>query len=207
MAAAATKKISLAVVNTGAPPKGPVGRYTNQQDARLPGNGVARPAPSQNVRTAIAAVQDPLEPKARLLVTVNRAVDTLEMERSHNRISEGAYRVGRECQAMFEAASRSSSTGSAWINETRGDPAQAHIRQLAAGKARAEEIMAFEERLNRTIGEMGTRFMRQILGENRSFQEMAGALPSERKVAFIAQRFRVYLEELDEAWAARGRSR
>jgi hypothetical protein len=85
--------------------------------------------------------------------------------------------------------------------------AEAHIVQLARGKVRADVIRDYEERLRRAVGENGCRFLRGILGDGKSYAQMAGALPSERKISFVAQRFRCYLSELSEAWAATGAAR
>jgi hypothetical protein len=193
----AQNRVSLKVVS---------GRYADEslREARMPANGVGRPPPSLNVRTALAAIPDPMDAKAApILAAVNRRTDILEEERSHKRITEDEYRVGRSIQAVFELSSRSSSN---WIEGGGSrDVAEAHIMQLARGKVRADLIIEYEERLRRAVGENGMRFLRGILGEGKSYAQMAGALPSERKITFVAQRFRCYLAELSESWAATGR--
>src|SRR5687768_2898426 len=87
------------------------GRYTEVQRARLVGGDLARPAPSVHIRTAIGAVQNPLDPtgKERIAVTINRRVDVLEDELKQRLISEAAYLTGREIQKAFEISIASSS--------------------------------------------------------------------------------------------------
>jgi hypothetical protein len=167
----------------------------------MPANGVGRPPPSLNVRTALAAVPDPMDATGRpLVVAVNRRVDILERERSAGHISEAAYRVGRLIQQVFEVKLRSSSN---WI-EAGGsrDMREAQIMMLARGKVRAEQIAAFEAKLEKSVGELGMRFLRRILGERESFDHMAGQLASTRRVQAVAGRFRAYLEEIAEAWGS-----
>jgi hypothetical protein len=67
--------------------------------------GRAEP-PSLNVRTAIAAVDDPYTPGARIQATVHRNVDPLENELSRGRISEAAYQAGRRLTRSNEAERR-----------------------------------------------------------------------------------------------------
>src|SRR5512136_2755133 len=106
------------------PPRS-LGRYDARRSARAPANGLATPPPSLNVRTAVAAVPDPLEPGARILATVNRRTDILEIERSHGRISEAAYAVGRILQQAFERQARLG-TSPAWNATGRVDAATRH---------------------------------------------------------------------------------
>jgi hypothetical protein len=213
----------------------PISRYDRGRDARLPPGGhLARPVPRQEVRTAVgmvwehpggdkkkpkqilqkvvsvagvvdAAVQDPGEPKRRVQVKVNRHDDVLERELSHGRISEAAYRVGRVVQAVFE---RAGGVGASpmWLQGDRVDTALAHELAIVCKIEDARKVEAYMAAVEKAIGEMGAKFLRRILGENQTFSEVAGKLASEKRIAFVGERFRVYLEELAESWsAARGR--
>ena len=89
-----------------------VGRYAFRggqavppPDAAMPANGVAVPPRSRNIAIAIGAVPDPFDARARVLATINRRTDLLELERSRGLISEAAYRTGRTLQQAFEKAS------------------------------------------------------------------------------------------------------
>jgi hypothetical protein len=77
-------------------------------DSAAPPNGRA----AERGNASVAAVDDPLEPGARVQVTVNRRVDVLENERAQQLISNTAYLAGRFVQALFER-SRGARGGSA----------------------------------------------------------------------------------------------
>jgi len=185
---------------------GSSGRYEQGtlREARLPANGVGRPPPNLGNRTPVrdvglAAVPDPMDDRGRpMLAAVNRRVDVLEQERSGGHISEGAYRVGRMIQQVLEIKLRSSSN---WL-EAGGsrDMREAQIMMLARGKVRAEEIGKIEAKLARLLGELGVKFMTDILGKGVTFKEKAGALASQRRMDSVRWRFRSYLEELAEKW-------
>lgn len=185
--------------------QGAEGRYDPKRSARMPANGLARPPISVNVKTALAVVPDPMEPGKELYVAVNRRVDILETERSHKRISEGAYRVGREIQAVFEKASRVGS-GSQWREGDRVD--QTIARELAIHRniETARAIQAEMERLVREVGSVGALFLRCIIGDGVSFKAYAEATSGSgrRDVDRVADRFRWMLEEIVRRRAARG---
>src|SRR5215213_10659340 len=84
-----------------------VGRYDGRP-ARAPGD-LARPPASLHVRTAVAAVPNPFDPRERISITTNTRVDVLEAERfayvtsrGKTGITEAAYLTGRNIQAAFE---------------------------------------------------------------------------------------------------------
>lgn len=183
------------------------GRYDPQRQARMPANGLARPPVSTNVSAALAVVQDPMEPGAELYVTVNRRVDILEGERSRHRITEGAYRVGREIQRTFERASRVGS-GSQW---REGDRVDMQVAKEAAIHRNIEIARAVDgemKRLTREVGIVGAEFLRDILGDGASFKEYADRTgrAGDRGATYVANRFRTMLEDIVECRAARGRA-
>lgn len=184
------------------------GRYCRQAHvgATMPGNGLAIPPKSKNITTICAAVVDPMEPSKRLLVSVNRHVDTLEDEFAHGRLSEGGYAVGRELQRVFER-SATIGAGSQWQQGDRVDAEQAKERAIHSKIDLARDIDAEMRRLIGEVGELGARFLREIL-TGTSFASYANAglqrEPSRREVAMVAGRFRKMLEEIVEARQGQG---
>jgi hypothetical protein len=122
------------------------GRY-DLTAAREPANGIARPPRSGNVETAIVAVPDPYCPRERILAAANRRVDALEEERSHGRISDAAYQVGRIIQAVFERAKGPRGAAAQWTQGDRVDPAWEHELAIALALVDARKIAAYLDRL------------------------------------------------------------
>lgn len=200
------KPVSLQLVSCL---KEPQGRYDgNHLDTYT---GLNRATPPLNVRTAIGKVQDPSErdptvPQQRIAVTINRNVDVLENERSHDRISEAAYRVGREIQRAFERQNQLRTTFRA---EPGGSRDVAYAHEMAIGYA-IEEARAVEEivaRVSGAVGPVGARVLRAVIGEGKTFKQMAEARgrSGDRGINSAADQFRWLLEDLAEAWAARGK--
>jgi hypothetical protein len=182
------------------PPPG-LGRYQQVRGADLPAVGyVGRPVPSQNVRTAIAAVPDPEDPKHRILATVNRAVDLLEEERSKGRIKEDAYRVGRLIQAIGEAAP--GIRGSNWSGGDRVDVTRAHNEAVMAGLYHARRLAELEQHMLRRIGEENAKMLRAILVDGLTFRDWAKRMGRRgpRGEAFAAGNFRAQLEYVAKGW-------
>jgi len=189
------------------PPRPPSGRY-DLMGARSPANGLGRPPASQNARTAVGAVPDPLEPGERLHVAVNYRVDVLEDERSHNRISEAAYQVGRIAQAVFERAR--GPTGSNWQGgNVRVDAYTAAEIAVIRGIEAAERICAMVRWIRHELGPIDANVVQRILGEGKSYAEVATLTGKrgDRGKRHIAERFRDALEALANAKAARGPQR
>ena len=166
--------------------------------------GLARPAGSSNVQPVTVAVPDPHDADVRIRATANRRVDILELERSHGRISEAAYMVGRIVQATFERASgvRSGGGGAG----VRVDAATAHELAIIYSIDNARAVQALMKRIESAIGTVGARFLRQVITEGVSF---AGAAEQRGRggragTAAAADRFRMLLEDLAEAWRAIG---
>ena len=202
------------------------GRYNDKNNIPEPRGGVSRPLPSQKVRTAVrmerndkgrlvqrvtkqrratgvAVVEDPDNPKGHHLATVNRHADVLELEHSHKRISKAAYEVGRTLQGVFERGTGVRGRGvSSYEPAPRGNPADARQVAMAMALDDAEKVELHKLRLAHLVGDLGARFLYEILGSNRTFAEVAGGgmVPvSERRVNFVAARFRNYLEEIAES--------
>ena len=188
------------------------GRYDGERHdqqrgeiTRRPANGVARPVSSPNVRPTTAAVTDPFGNGVdRLVVTVNRRVDILEQERSHHRISEGAYRTGRVVQGIFEKSDRM--LGSNWKGENRVDSVTPHNR-LERAVDSAAKIVPLVHDMRARLGRTDATLLRAVLGDRLSFTRCATDLRgkgSETEANYIGRRFRDALEDLASAWAAKG---
>jgi hypothetical protein len=183
----------------------PQSRYDGGQDARLPPNGLPKAVRSQNVRTVVGAVQDPYDRKARLVVRINTNVDILESERSRHRISEAAYQTGRLIQGALERAVRFGSASN-WQGGDRVDQVIAREERINNQLDDARAIKAWMTFIEREVGRVGARFLREILS-GKSYAEYASdrGRTGTRAVHDIAQRFRDLLEDLAESLAATGR--
>ena len=161
---------------------------------------VGTPPPSLNVRTAVAGVTDPNNPKKRQKVAVNRLVDVLETEYSHRRISDAAYKYGRELQKVFErgVGVPGRSTPS-YEPVTTGDRSAALQNMIAAKVEDALHARDIFDDLIKDVGRLGAHFLRRILTGESTFAKEAGALASARQIGVQAGRFRWYLEQLAEA--------
>jgi hypothetical protein len=178
-----------------------LGRYQQVDRAPPPANGVARPPPSLNVRTALVAVPDPLDPNARIQATVNIATDLLETEKAHGRISEQAYRVGCAIQAAYEGERNSDAPNERVDVSTNPD------HGMVCALDRAQRRVALQQHIEHLVGVIGAKMLRMILVEGFTFNQYAAQVakrPGERGTAYVAGRFRSLLEEMAEHWAATG---
>ncbi|KMO28066.1 hypothetical protein VQ03_30140, partial [Methylobacterium tarhaniae] len=136
--------------------------------------GSARPHPSPTLRTAIAAVtdpwpdpaRDPLGEPERLPVTVHRCTDLLEREASHGRLSAEADLVGRVLQVAFERRSELRGSGSPEGGD-RVDHTVAHELAILLAIDDERVVEGLLDRLREAVGNVGTRFLRQVLAEDR----------------------------------------
>ena len=194
-----------------------------------------RPTTTKNIETSTVAVEDPRPdrdsgPGQRVLATVNRRVDILEHERAHGRISNDAYREGRLVQALFERAGLSG--GSTWSDGARVDAEVAKELKIIRRLDDSRLIGKMVDEIEKTLGAIDARIVRQVLGDNRSYAQVAQPLdlksaaaragaadwqPLGRggwqkpargdvrraRIGYVAQRFRDALETL----AARKRQR
>lgn len=195
-------------------------------------NGLARATPQLKSRTAIAAVDCPIDcatpslgrPVRRVLVSVNRTTDVLELERSHGRISDQAYATGRLLQEVFERAhGLKGRSVSSFAPGAGGDPAQARERQMIRGITQAQDVEFWMGELRAAVGSIGAEFMQRFLELGESYAAVAASRmtrdrlaelkggkakdPSERQTAAVADQFRRMLEDVTEAFAARGAHR
>lgn len=163
-----------------------------------------RPEPSLQARTAIVTIRD--ADGLPVAATVNRRVSILEDERSHGRISEGAYQAGGSLARVFELASRIGSTSSPHGGSSlTGDQKASRMderRCEAVDAIRAEEAKA---RL--VVGEIGVRLLRRILGERMSYEDAAAKVGKAGAwgARWVATSFRMYLEAIADSQAAKGR--
>lgn len=173
--------------------------------ARIPGDQLARPLPSLNVRTAIGAVPDPYAPDERILVVINRRTDVLEEDRAKGLISEGAYITGRAIQAAYEVRSPSSSN---WNDAGRGDPTTAQELRHLTLQRRARRAISLSRDVTEAVGAFGAEQIRRVLGDNCSYDDLAvrEGRGGDRGRRFVAGRFRDLLEAVTEHRAAKGRA-
>ncbi|CAL8981856.1 hypothetical protein RHODGE_RHODGE_03993 [Rhodoplanes serenus] len=181
------------------------GRYADRRSVRTPAQGLARPPAGAAIRTAVVAVPDPMEPGARLLATVNTRTDILEDERSHGRISEAAYQVGRMLQEAFERTARLGSSSS-WNDGGRIDMAERHELAIGYAVQDARRLQALMRRVENAVGVVGARMLRAVIGDRTSFAAIAAARgrAGDRATRQAAAHFRMLLEETAEHFAARG---
>ncbi len=192
------------------------GRATRQRDPRgdrydlrgayQHGAGLAQPPRKQAVPTATIAIDDPLDPGKRLLATVNRRADILEDERAHGRISVSQYETARQVQAVFERASGARLGSGGWDIGGSRDQTIAHELAIIYAIEDARTVQRLLGRVTRAVGEVGARFLKQILADRNTFAAYAQARGKggERGTAQVAGHFRLLLEGLDEAFASRG---
>ncbi len=174
--------------------------------------GLARPRPSEGVRSAVAAVadpwpdpaRDPLAEPERVHVTVNRCTDLLEREASHGRISREAYLVGRVIAEVFERRAGPRGSGSP-EGGNRVDHTVAHELAILLAIDDGRLVEGLLDKLREAIGTVGTRFLHQVLAEGRDFAGLARGLgrgDGRAAVAGVAQRFRDLLEDVAADWLA-----
>ena len=186
----------------------PHGRYDERTvNTRMPPGGTLGSAPrSRNTSTAIAAVTDPMgDGEQRILATINRAVDVLEQDRSRKLISEAAYRTGRLLQGVLEYSRRIGSSN--WAGVCRKDPGEVrdtHAQRMIDDGRLAE---SYKTRMRDRLGMVDTRLLTRILGDGLSFAECARLVgkAGDRGHRYVAARYRDALEELAEAWTAKGK--
>lgn len=178
------------------------GRYSRRalRTAILPANGVGERPRSRQVSLARVAIDDPFDAGAKLQATANRRVDVLEQERAHARISEAAYLTGRVVQAVFERMA--GGIGGAWREGSRVDAAVAHELAILGKIKTARELQAMMARIEKRIGVVGARFLRQVIGDGvplATYAERRGK-SGVRAVAQVSAHFRMLLEDLAESW-------
>src|SRR6478609_6870998 len=188
----------------------PVGRYDIRDAAMPPGDSLGEPTGTRRRNTRIAAIPDPYEPGRRLLATVNIRTDLLELEYSHNRISESALRVGRQIQQKLEALSRVGA-GNQWSQGDRVDQYQRHEEVIVTKLEAARDAESLFNWIGRSLGRdsLDRKILRNLLGDNMSYGAVAvlHGKRGDRGVRYIAERFRDALETLAEAQAAKGYTR
>lgn len=191
-----------------APKRGRTSDRYNLDRAQPPPAGVGRPPRSRNAFTAVVAVEDPIPDadgrRGRVLATVNRRVDVLEYERSHGRISDRAYAVGRIVQAVFERA-RGPGAGSQWREGDRVDAVVAQELAIIHAIQDARRVQIYVKRIRLAVGRIDANLLQLILGEHRTFADVAAlrGQAGREGTHYWAQRFRDALDDLAEAWERR----
>jgi len=152
-----------------------------------------------------AANRDPSKPPLPVQATVNRRVDLLETEFGNRRITDAMFRNGRIIQALFEKLAGSVG-GSNWTGGDRVDAFTAHELQIISKQLTIENARKEIARIERAIGTTGTRFLRRLLTEGQTFEKEAAdrGKGGDRGKAQITAHFRLLLENVTEAWEARG---
>lgn len=194
-------------------PRPVAGRYEGaaKRQAYLPATGLG--VPPDRIRTAIAAVTDPWDANGdTILARVNIGEHLLDYMRTrkarHGRISEGAYQVGMIVMALFQRAiGRPRST--AWMIDGRSSVDAYTSKELALihGLDSAQRVQSMLGNLRREIGRRDAQLLHRVLGEEKTFHEIATleGKGGDRGARYIRQRFRDALEDLAEVRAARGR--
>jgi len=128
-----------------------------------------------------------------------RRADILALEHSHGRISQGARDAGRRLQAIFEKASRQG-VGTQSHQSVRVDRCVSNDTTIVKGLEDARTTISATEMLQRTLGVMDTRIVREILRDGRNYGELAAAMgrSGDRGAGYLAQRFRDALEQLGQ---------
>jgi hypothetical protein len=185
----------------------PSGRYGAPAPAPAGGLGTA---PSLNIRTAIGAVDDPLERGKKLAATVNRNVDVLEWEYSHRQIDEAAYQAGRLLKRAYERVP-GAANGSNWRGGDRLDPITARSLKEDRHIDAMKEIERLERLAATEVGWSGVALLRLVLRDGLKFKDItlrAAAKGSRASVPQVADRFRWALAEAaDPIRAAKGQDR
>lgn len=153
---------------------------------------------------------DPDKPGSYFSAPVNRRVDILAAERAANRITESQLLVGRMIQVVYERGSGARLGSVAWGEGGSKDQTVAHELAIIFSIEDAEKVKKFTARVERAIGTVGARFLRQVLTERVTFAQYAAQCgkSGEKAVAQVAAHFRFLLEGLTEAQhTAQGTSR
>lgn len=178
------------------PKQRPSGRY---EGVRRAVSVQHYPSVPLNVRTGLAAVPDTDGRSDRPIQAFVR-LNILEDYLSHKRIDAAQFDAGRRLADAWEQLTRLKGS-SIWkvtgrVDGGRGD---AEIGMLArAGKSRDTIASAKKE-----IGEQGIGFLKSVLVDGRTLGELARR-PGERARTAAGNIFCWHLEELANAWAAKG---
>ena len=183
------------------------GRHGKEHNTSLPPGGDLGNMPaSRNRSTVVAAIADPMgDGEQRILASVNRTVDVLEHDRSHHLISEAAYRTGRLVQGVLEYSRHIGSSN--WAGASRKDPAEVrdtHAQRMIDDGNRAQ---FWKARIRDRLGMIDMRLLQRVLGDGMSVADCAAldGKGGERGQRYVAARFRDALEDLAEAWTAKGK--
>ena len=158
------------------------------------------------VQISAAAVADPHTPGARVMAAVNRNVDVLEMERAHGRITVSQYEVGRQVQAIFERASGARLGSMDFGVRGSKDMTIAYELSVIYAIDDARLVAKLKDKVVRAVGAPGARFLHEVLTGRQTFAQFAEARGKggERGTAYIAEHFRILMENLDEDFAGEG---
>lgn len=152
----------------------------------------------------IVAVTDAYDEQRRVRALAR--IDLLDAERRAQYLTEAAYQVGREIEAIFERMIRVSGGGQ-WSEGDRVDPATAAEVYTLMGIEGAIKVNKFLGWMLRHIGRQDTLLLWRVLGDRLTLQEAAlrfGRL-DRRGYRYTMDRFRDALTVLAEAKAAKGR--
>ena len=150
--------------------------------------------------------------KRRQRVAVNRNTDALERETSYGRLSPAAYRAGGIYQRIIER-SCGATTGGCSMEPSDGGGSQTHA--IAARMDDAASAVAAKNDARKAVGEVGEVILTGVLGERKSFRDVAVLLATKRRkgaawyaskggTARVARLFRDGLEDLAKFWDVHG---
>ncbi len=184
----------------------PRGDRYDHRAAFDPRTNLSRAARKGAVEVATVAVADPHEPGKRVLATVNRHTDVLEMERSHGRITVSQYEVGRQVQAILERSSGARLASAGWSLSDAKDQTIAHELKIILAVDDARLVAKLKAKVVRAVGSPGARFLAEVLTGRSTFAQYAASRgkAGDRGTAYVAEHFRILMEYLDEDFAAEG---
>jgi hypothetical protein len=183
-----------------------MGIFDSVSEATHPGPELPR-APRKmrgKIEIVIGALPDPNpiegEKLKRQRVAMNVAKDVLLRELQHGRIGNAQFAVGRVYEAILEAAAVGAGGSSFELSSGRGD----HEAMIAKVIDRAGGVVEADHSIRGLCGERGASILREVLGDRRTFKQIAAALrlPQKRGPGRIAIEFREALQALAKEWAA-----
>lgn len=193
--------------------RGTLGRYDDVNRAAVPGD-LERQGKRAGGKIVVrhGAVDDP-NPAfrgKRQRVAINVHSSALEAERAYGRISEAAYHAGRIYEAIIEASSGSRLGGSGSNEGTdRGSVIVRQLMAIVSSLDRAQRAVDLEADVRRALGRDAEFLLRLVLGESRTFKQVAEAngRTSGRASAEVGHAFRLAVESLAVHWGRTGAPR
>ncbi len=167
---------------------------------QMPAKALRRARREKHLSLERVEVPDPDRPGQTTHVTRNRRTDILLYERSQHRLSVGAYKVGRVIQYLFEMGEAVRLARSPWRQKVDAAPRIEPIISRALYDAKKRSLL--HAWLARHLGPSGAALIRKILADGWDYTQYARqhGVDTREGRAFVANRFRLHLEQLAETW-------